>query len=158
MKLSNQLQGSDEVLTAALQRILARQFGQCEPIRRIRRKRSAYASSCTIENLELQLGRGRSFNLVLKDLSPAAQLAEAQVVRPRFIYNPVPEIETYQEVLTSHRFGTAAFYGAVQRPKSQQYWLLLERVKGPMLWQVGEFDTWQSAARWLAKFHSKFDR
>jgi hypothetical protein len=145
-------------LSSALQRVMMSYFGERQAITNLRHSRSVYASSCNIENLEFQLGSRRRLSLVLKDLSPTALVCEAQGVRPRFLYDPLREIEIYRQVLVPQRFGTPVFYGSVQRPKSQQYWLLLEQVNGPLLWQVGEFETWRNAARWLAKFHCEFDR
>ena len=37
-----------------------------------------------------------------------------------------------------------------------EHWLLLEKVKGVELWQVGELETWVEAARWLARLHKHF--
>jgi aminoglycoside phosphotransferase (APT) family kinase protein len=37
-----------------------------------------------------------------------------------------------------------------------RYWLLLEKVPGVELWQVGSPSTWESVARWLARFHRAF--
>ncbi len=38
-------------------------------------------------------------------------------------------------------------------PRSDRYWLFIENVVGDALWQVGEFDVWEEAARWLARMH-----
>jgi len=62
----------------------------------------------------------------------------------------------YRTVLKTGRFGTAVWYGALVQKDEERYWLLLERVKGLLLWQVGQFDQWKSAARWLARFHASF--
>jgi Ser/Thr protein kinase RdoA (MazF antagonist) len=35
-------------------------------------------------------------------------------------------------------------------------WLLLEKVPGVELWQVGELEVWQQVAHWLAGFHVRF--
>jgi hypothetical protein len=158
MKRTTELQARNGELTTALQRVLMRFFGERQAITNFRHSRSIYASSCAIENLEFQLGRRRHLSLVLKDLSPTSLVSEAQGVRPLFLYHPLREIEIYRYVLAARRFGTPVFYGAVQCPKSNQYWLLLEQVNGPLLWQVGEFETWRNAARWLARFHFEFDR
>ena len=139
-----------------MQDVLERRFGSRQRIRRLRCSRCAYSSSCTIKNLQIELGSGRSLSLVLKDLSPASQLAEAKAVRPRFLYHPLREIEIYRRILGPRTFGTAVFFGSYHCQPLERYWLFLERVNGALLWQVGEMESWRSAARWLADFHSEF--
>jgi aminoglycoside phosphotransferase (APT) family kinase protein len=99
---------------------------------------------------------GEHLSLVLKDLSPSSLLEEARGVRPTFLYHPLREIEMYRKVLKPERFGTPVWYGSVARKNEELYWLFLERVEGPLLWQVGRFEQWKKAARWLAGFHSHF--
>ena len=67
------------------------------------------------------------------------------------------EIETYRRILHPQRLGTPIFYGAVVSPELERYWLFLERVSGPLLWQMGRMESWQQAARWLARLHTEFD-
>jgi hypothetical protein len=93
---------------------------------------------------------------MFKDLSPQAMLDGARRTRPRFLYEPRREIETYRTILAPNELGTATCYGAVVERRARRYWLFLERVSGPLLWQVGEFDTWLAVARWLARLHSRF--
>ena len=78
-------------------------------------------------------------------------LDTAREVRPRFLYEPQREIALYREVLDPEVLGTARFYGAVESPKTGRYWLFLERVDGPLLWQLGRIERWCEAARWLAR-------
>jgi aminoglycoside phosphotransferase (APT) family kinase protein len=35
-------------------------------------------------------------------------------------------------------------------------WLLLEKVEGTELWQVGDLEQWKAVARWLKRFHTLF--
>jgi Ser/Thr protein kinase RdoA (MazF antagonist) len=58
-------------------------------------------------------------------------------------------------MLRAPGWGTPICYGAVARDRGARYWLLLERVPGPLLWQVGRFDAWLEAARWLARLHER---
>jgi aminoglycoside phosphotransferase (APT) family kinase protein len=147
---------SRDELQRELQPVLSLHFGAPRQIRSLRRRRSTYSSSYTIENLELELDHGRNLSLVFKDLSPASILEKAQEVRPRFLYRPQREIETYRAILNGERFGTPICYGAVERPGLERYWLFLERVEGPLLWQAGRIETWKRAARWIARLHSRF--
>jgi hypothetical protein len=147
---------SSEELCAELQQTISVHFGGYRRIRNLRRRRSNYSSSYTIENLEVELDHGKRLSLVFKDLSPTSLLEAARRVRPQFLYKPQREIEIYRTLLDPRRFNTPACYGFVQRPELKRYWLFLERVDGPLLWQVGRFELWERSARWLASLHEHF--
>jgi Ser/Thr protein kinase RdoA (MazF antagonist) len=121
----------------------------------LRRRLSAYSSSYTVENLDVTTARGKKFRLVLKDVSPPSVLATAQQVRPHFLYHPAREIEVYQKILNPLRGGTAHCLGAVNSPHLERHWMFLERVDGRLLWQVGDLEKWDAAARWLAEFQTR---
>jgi hypothetical protein len=143
-------------LRQELEQAVASIFGSRRLVRHVSRRRSQYSSSYTIHNLRVVLDRGERFSLVLKDLSPSALLEEARGVRPGFLYDPLREIEMYRTVIEQERFKTPIFYGAVIQKEIDRYWLFLERVEGPLLWQVGGLEQWMNAARWLACFHGHF--
>ncbi|MFM2083132.1 MAG: hypothetical protein RL380_1823 [Verrucomicrobiota bacterium] len=135
-------------LRAELQRVLGQRVAS------LRRRLCAYASSYTVENLDVTLAHGKKLRLVLKDISPPSVLATAQQVRPHFLYNPARELEVYQKFLDPMRHGTARCVGAVNSAELERYWLFLERVDGRLLWQVGDLTQWDAGARWLGEFHS----
>ena len=137
-------------LRAALEHILAQR------VKVVRRRLCAYASSYTVENLDVTLKRGKKLRLVLKDVSPPSVLATAQQVRPHFLYDPAREIEVYQKILNPAARGTAKCFGAVNSPELERHWLFLERVDGRLLWQVGDLAQWDAAARWLGAQHRHF--
>src|SRR5207244_9519650 len=62
----------------------------------------------------------------------------------------------YRTLLAPARLGTPRFYGSVVEPDRDRYWLVIENVEGEVLWQVGELEVWQDAARWLAVLHDRF--
>ena len=146
----------DDDLRLALEQVLSEHFARLCPITVLRRRRSNYSSSCCIENLEVELAHGQRLSLVFKDLSPTALLETAHEVRPPFFYDPLREIETYRTILGRGRFGTAICYGAIHHPQLERYWLFLERVRGPLLWQVGKKESWRRAAQWIARLHTEF--
>jgi Ser/Thr protein kinase RdoA (MazF antagonist) len=84
-------------------------------------------------------------------------LRTARQVRPRFLYEPRREIEIYQRILHQQGLGTPLCYGAIDSPEQERYWLFLERVDGPLLWQRGRLKAWEQAARWLAMLHTQFN-
>ncbi len=119
---------------------------------------SAYRSSFPLDELDVRLADGSILALVLKDLSRTALEDSTRAAKPEFLYDPLREIETYQTVLASGSLGTAMCYGAVVDPPRDRYWLFLERVDGVGLWQIGDFSTWEEAARWLRRMHMELSQ
>jgi hypothetical protein len=147
----------DDKLRRTLEPVLSQYFEAPRQIRKLRRRVSSYSSSCALENLEVELDHEQPLRLVFKDLSPRSLLPAAQQVRPAFLYHPRREIETYRRLLDPARLGTPLCYGSVVSSRVERYWLFLERVPGPLLWQVGSMKSWKQAAQWLALLHTEFD-
>jgi len=143
-------------LRSALEGALSRHFGRKRRILCLRRRFSRYSSSFPIENVEVELEARQTLRLVVKDLSPESMLATARVVRPAFLYRQGREIEVYTSILRDGGLGTPVCYGAVQSEAERRYWLFLERVEGPLLWQVGSLQVWEEAARWLGRLHRQY--
>ena len=121
----------------------------------VRRAAGAYSSSFSIEDVELTFDDGTSAPLVLKDLSPGALLDKARRAKPPFLLDPRREIETYRHVLGPYGLGAPAMVGFAADEAAGRYLLLLEKVPGVPLWQVGELAAWRAAARWLAAAHRR---
>src|SRR5205814_2079494 len=68
------------------------------------------------------------------------------------VADPLREIEVYRSVLAGAGLGTAKLYAA----DVERSWLVLEKVEGVELYQIGELDPWQRALRWLARMHDRF--
>lgn len=120
----------------------------------IERSPSPYQSSFMLEEIQVVLDDGTELELIFKNVGPEAMSAGAREVKPGFLYEPRREIETYREILEPADLGTAHFYGAVVNPGRDRYWLFLEKFEGAGLWQFGELEAWEKAARWLAKLHA----
>lgn len=112
-----------------------------------------YASSFPVEELDVQFSDGFALQLIMKDLSPEAMPDAARRSRPGFLYDARREIEVYRWLLPHAPAGTATLYGAFINAPARRYWLFLERVSGLELRHVGTFSIWESAARWIARFH-----
>ena len=140
-------------LLAALTTVLSEHFGAPRAVRAMERRPAAYSSSYALEELDVTLEDGTRLELLFKDLSPSALTAEARWVKPDFLYDARREIAVYRTVLSGMPLGTATCYGARASRRLKRYWLFLERVRGMALWQVGDLDVWQDAARWLARMH-----
>jgi Phosphotransferase enzyme family len=143
-------------LHAALEEALVRHSGQRRIVVRLERQPSIYSTSFAMEELDVRLDDGTSFQLLYKDLSRHALLEDARQAKPTFLYDPLREIETYRSILGPNRLGTPICYGAIVEPRAERYGLLLEKVRGVELYQVGDLATWWRVAEWLAVVHARF--
>jgi Ser/Thr protein kinase RdoA (MazF antagonist) len=134
--------------------LLNRQNGIGEVIR-LSRRAYRYATSAPLEELHVETGGGTELDLIFKDLSRDRLIGDAAATKPEFLHLPEREIETYQHILASEGIGPG-FFGAVAEPDAGRYWLLIEKVPGVELWQVGELSVWEDVAHWLGRFHSGF--
>src|SRR5436309_3081496 len=80
----------------------------------------------------------------LAELSPSAQ-----GVRPNFLHDPRREIQAYR-ILANAGLGTPICH------EWGEDWLMLEKIEGVELWQVGDLDRWIDVAAWLARLHGRF--
>ena len=115
-----------------------------------------YRTSYELHELDVTLSDGEELRLVLKSLGRGSLDPAALKAKPAFLHDPRREIEVYRALLDPARLGTPRFYGSVVEPDRDRYWLLIENVEGEVLWQVGELDVWEEAARWLAVLHDRF--
>ena len=109
-----------------------------------------FRTSHRIDELELAQADGTILTALLKDLRWSELGPAAQPAKPTFLHDPRREISAYR-ILAGTGLGTPTCYDA------GDHWLLLEKVDGVELWQVGELETWIEAARWLARFHRSFE-
>jgi aminoglycoside phosphotransferase (APT) family kinase protein len=144
----------DEQLHTALHRLLADHFGREREIVSLSRRLAPYRASFHLEEVDLRLDGGTRLDLVFKDLGQ--QLETARRVKPQFLYNPRREIDAYRAILAHERLGTPICYGTVVEPCDSQYWLFIERIEGTRLRELGEFSTWELAARWVAALHVEY--
>lgn len=115
----------------------------------------AYATSFPLEEVDARLADGRRLRLLLKDLTWERLLDDARRTKPRFLYEPRRCIAAYEDVLSGTGLGVEC-YGSLADERAGRYWLLLEKVLGLELWQIGDLATWAAVARWLARFHLRF--
>jgi hypothetical protein len=114
----------------------------------LRREPYEYATSFALERVRARLTDGRELDLILKDLRWESLLPDARASKPDFVYEPLREIDTYRRVLPLVNAGPN-FYG------SGDDWLLIEKVGGVELWQIGDSALWDDALRWTAAFHRR---
>ena len=140
---------SDDELRAGLEEALA-SVGM-ELVGEVERRPSPYRTSFPIEELRVELGGRGPARLACKrldweELEPAAQLA-----KPRFLHDSEREPAAYRALLPGAPAGPPELFGAVEDERRR--WLFVEWVEGRELFQVGERELWEAAARWLARFH-----
>lgn len=140
---------SDAELRAGLERALA-SVG-LELSGEIARRPSPYRTSFPIEELRLELvGRG-PVTVGFKQLDWERLDQGAQIAKPRFLHDPEREPGVYETLLPQAPAGPPEFFGSIDQP--DRHWLFVEWVEGRELFQVGERELWEEAARWLARFH-----
>jgi len=114
-----------------------------------------YASSFALQEILVRLDDGGCVDLVCKDTGQAAMLPDARRIKPRFLYDPIREGATYESILAPFGIDAPRFYGRTIDERRGRYWLFLERVSGPPLTEVGDFDVWRQASGWLARMHCR---
>jgi aminoglycoside phosphotransferase (APT) family kinase protein len=75
------------------------------------------------------------------------------MAKPRFLYDPRREPAVYASLLEPAAIGAPRYYGSLVDPERERYWLFVEWVEGRELYQVGERELWEAAARWLSRLH-----
>jgi hypothetical protein len=140
---------------ATVQELLGRHLGKDRPVVAFEHRRSPYSTSFSLEEVDVRLDDGRELRLLLKGAGPRAMSAVARAAKPAFLLDPLREILTYRHLLGSIP-GPPTFYGAKIDSCRKRYMLLIERVDGRPLWQLGELQVWQEVARWLADLHPRF--
>ena len=107
---------SDLELRSVLDDLLRRHSPSLGRIVRLESNPCADQTSFNLADLEIELEDGSILRLLLKDLGLKNLHETARRVKPGFLYDPLREILTYQEILGRDHLGTAHFYGAVVRP------------------------------------------
>jgi hypothetical protein len=136
------------VVASALQRA-----GEKRSIVSVKRRSCAYSSSFAIEEITVGLEGGGSKSLVCKYLARESLSESACAMRPAMNHQFDRESFVYKNILAQAALGTAFCYDARRRGRPGDHSLLLEHVPGEPLYDVGTFDAWLEAARWLARAH-----
>jgi len=116
----------------------------------LRRTPYAYRTSHRLEQIDVLMPSGLRAELIRKDLRRSELHPDALAIRPEFLYDAQREIEAYR-LLAGLNLGTPVCH------ELGDDWVLLEKISGVELWQVGDLDSWVAVARWLAMFHSQFE-
>lgn len=93
-----------------------------------------------------------------KDLSLRSLLPRARGVNPAFLVDPAREVAVYERLLPAAGLASATCHASRSDPAVDEHWLLLERVDGPVLWQVGDPVVWDAVLAWVAEAHRRLAR
>lgn len=115
-------------------------------ITRLSRRPSAYRTSSVLEEVDVELEDGTVLELMLKEVGRAGLSPDARHAKPGFLSDRQREIDAYRLVLSPRGFGPRLYATA-------RSWLLIERVPGVELYQVGDAAVWKAVARWAARLH-----
>jgi Ser/Thr protein kinase RdoA (MazF antagonist) len=121
----------------------------------LRRRPYRYATSAPLEEVVVLAGGKEVGPMILKDLSRERLLGDARAAKPEFLDQPLRELETYRRIVGPVGIGPRVL-AATAEPERSGPWLLLEKVPGVELWQIGEMAIWREVARWLGGFHASF--
>jgi thiamine kinase-like enzyme len=107
----------------------------------------AYRTSFPLDEAQVRLPGGEEATVLVKELDRSGLDERARRAKPAFVHDPQREIVVYTEILAAHSLGTARCYGVAGCA------LFLEKVEGVELWQRGDLEAWEDAARWAARLH-----
>jgi Ser/Thr protein kinase RdoA (MazF antagonist) len=123
-------------------------------IKELERRPSPYRTSFHLEEVDVVLRDGTPLALMLKDVGPDALSPEGKAAKPEFIRDSSREIRAYRALFGSGGRWAPKLHGSLLDSVGGRYWLLMERLSGRELFQVGDLKTWHAAARWLAHMHA----
>jgi hypothetical protein len=112
-----------------------------------------YATSAPLEEVVVSFADGEQMTLIFKDLSRDRLLEDARATKPAFLHQPAREVETYRRILAPAGIGPRCVAAVAEPPR---HWLLIEKVPGVELWQIGELEIWEEVAMWAGRFHGRF--
>jgi aminoglycoside phosphotransferase (APT) family kinase protein len=114
-----------------------------------------YATSAPLEEIRVRMDGGEEIAVIFKDLSRERLLDDARASKPAFLHEPLRELDTYRRILAPESIGPRCF-AAIAEQDPPRHWLLIEKVPGVELWQIGELSVWEEVAGWLGRFHARF--
>jgi hypothetical protein len=116
------------------------------------RRSSPYRTSFPIEKVRVEIEGEGEMTLACKRLDWEELDPEARLAKPRFLHDPEREPAVYAGLLPQAPPGPPRHFGSATQPG--RHCLFVEWVQGRELFQVGERELWEEAARWLGRFHA----
>jgi len=143
----------EDALRECLETIVEEKFGRRAAIASVVRRGYDYSHSYASDILDLRLKDGRGLKIFMKDFGASTRIKDGvQGMRER----RERELRTYRDLLPGAALGTPEYLGSVW-DADDRHWLLLEFVEGIKL-RYADFDSWITAADWLARLQGYFAR
>jgi len=120
-----------------------------QPVVSLRTRPYQYRTSHQVDEVEVDLADGSTRVLLLKHIRRSKLSARARRAKPIFLHDPRREGEAYR-VLEGTGLGVPKCYG------STEDWLLIEKVRGVELWQLGDVEAWARSASWVRRMHDLY--
>ncbi len=141
-----------EELARSIELALARRAPHAGILDLVRRP-SPYASTARLEEVDVRLTDGTELRLIHKDLRPDALADGAHAVRPAGLADPAREPLVYRELLEPAGIGTPRSLCAEADAVAGRHFVIIDRIDGLQLCDVGDPAAWDATARWLARLH-----
>lgn len=122
----------------------------------VTRRPFEYATSHRLEEVDVDCHDGRKLHLVAKHVGQKGMTEAAQLARPAALNRAARELAVYRDVLSGAGLGTPELVGGFASDDDDTGVIVLERVEGTPLAEIGDFTVWEAAARWLARMHAAF--
>jgi aminoglycoside phosphotransferase (APT) family kinase protein len=121
----------------------------------VSRRSFEYATSHRLEELDVRCSDGSTLRLVAKHLGRTAMSEAARLAKPAALHSAGRELAVYRHILAGAGLGTPVLIGG-RASEGDNGVMVLERVEGTPLSEIGDFTVWKAAARWLARMHARF--
>ena len=125
----------------------------------VSRRPYEYATSAALEELTVRID-GSERRLIVKHLGWSGLLGDARTSKQQWLHDPRRELGAYRALATDDV--TPRFYGGVAGTNAEapsaddSAWVVVDKVDGVELWQIGDASVWRAVAAWLAQFHDRF--
>lgn len=126
----------------------------------VTRRPFVYATSSRLDEIDVTRPGGQTLRFVAKYLGRHALTETAQIAKPVALHSHGRELAVYQHILAGAGLGTPKLVGGWAGDgtgsENGNGVMVLERVEGTPLAEIGDFAVWKGAARWLARMHAQF--
>lgn len=143
--------GASATAAGDLARLVGRTFGS--EVVNVTTRPLRSATTHAITEIDVVLADGSHRSMLHKNLGIDHRLAQAKGHRPSFLDDPGREVRVYRSVLANEVPGIPQCLASEADDDAGAWWLLLERVPGVELWQIGDLEVWCDVARWAAALH-----
>lgn len=121
------------------------------------RRAFEYATSSRLDELDVRCRDGSTIRLIAKYLGRTAMSEAARLAKPAALHSAGRELAVYRHILAGADLGTPALIGGWTRDGDGEVGVMvLDRVEGTPLSEIGDVNVWQATARWLARTHARF--